>query len=62
MVKILNYFKYSGVWVGFVLNPFHWQFGHKTNLNEFPACDYLFENCVHFGPIWIRVIIDDGSW
>ena len=59
MIKFLNYLKYSGVWIGIVLNPYHWRFGF---LKESLYDDYVFENCFSFGPVWIRVIIDDGRW
>ena len=57
MSTILNYLKYSGIWAGIVVNPFHWQFGFLK-----VSDDYVFENCLSLGPIWIRVIIDDGRW
>lgn len=57
-----NYLKYSGVWVGFVLNPYHWKFKYQTKSTEFPDCDNLFDNCLYVGPVWIRIIIDDGKW
>lgn len=62
MLKILSkYIRYSGVWLGCIINPFHWSvtfdFLHPDELNPnmrgFYAC---------FGPFWIRVILDDGSW
>lgn len=56
---IIKYLKYSGLWVGLVFNPCHWQFGFKDSHN---AWENLFDNCLHLGPIWIRVIIDDGRW
>ena len=56
----MNWLKYSGIWVGFVLNPFHWRFGFVSDSDAWN--DYVFENCLHFGPVWIRVIIDDGRW
>lgn len=61
MKKIISYLKYSGVWVGVILNPYHWRFAWSRGTNEWPET-YLFENCIYIGPIYIRVIIDDGSW
>lgn len=61
MKAILSYLKYSGIWVGLVVNPFHWQLGWKKNVGMWPD-DYMFDNSMHFGPIWLRVIIDDGRW
>lgn len=52
----MNWLKYSGIWVGFVLNPYHWKFSwDKTDA----PC---FDNCVYVGPVWIRVIVDNGQW
>jgi hypothetical protein len=56
----MNWIKYSGVWIGIVLNPFHWRFGFVKGENVWD--DPVFENCLHLGPVWIRVIIDDGRW
>jgi hypothetical protein len=53
---VLKYLKYSGVWIGIVINPFHWQFGWYSGEEG------LFDNAVHLGLIWIRIIIDDGNW
>ena len=59
--NLFNWIRYSGVWVGFVLNPFHWSFKWERESKEWPN-DNVFENCLHLGPIWVRVIIDDGRW
>lgn len=61
MKKILNYLKYSGIWIGVVINPYHWRFGLKQGSGSAWE-EYLFDNALHLGPVWIRVIIDDGSW
>jgi len=54
----MNWIRYSGIWIGIVVNPFHWRFGFvKDSLDV-----NVFENCLHLGPVWIRVIIDDGRW
>lgn len=52
----MNWIKYSGVWFGIVVNPFHWQFGWKR------SNDAVFENAIHVGPVWIRVVLDNGQW
>lgn len=61
MQKLLNYLKYSGVWIGLVLNPYHWEFklqiGGPTELD--PNMHFAF---LTFGPFWIRIVIDDGGW
>jgi hypothetical protein len=56
-----NYLKYSGLWAGFVLNPYHWNF--KLEVDPPQLIDtYLFHFELYLGLIWIRIIIDDGSW
>jgi hypothetical protein len=62
MLKILSkYLKYSGIWLGLVINPYHWEFRiekfHPDELNP-----NLFGFFITIGPFWIRFIIDDGSW
>jgi hypothetical protein len=56
-----NYLKYSGLWLGFVLNPHYWNFKleHKSD-GLFD--DYVFFLNVSFGPFWFRIIIDNGKW
>lgn len=61
-LKILsNYAKYSGIWAGVVVNPFHWDVRfehlHPDDLNPNMRGFYL-----SLGPVWLRVVIDDGSW
>ena len=65
--NFLNWFKYSGVWVGFVLNPYQWEpdFKLRTN-NDMPdsggnVWGIMFLE-LNLGLIWIRIIIDDGRW
>ena len=59
--NLVNFLKYSGVWVGFVLNPYQWRFS-ITNGNESVLDDSLFELAIYAGPVWVRVVIDDGRW
>ena len=58
---LINYIKYSGIWAGVAINPFHWQF--KL---EFLQPDELNPDMTGFyisvGPVWVRLIIDNGSW
>ena len=58
---MLKWLKYSGIWIGLVINPFHWRIGLFQGSKEWPD-ERLFENSLHLGPIWIRIIIDDGRW
>jgi hypothetical protein len=62
MLKTLSkYIQYSGVWVTFGLNPFHWSFRfdflHPDDLN--PKMRGIYVVC---GFVSVRVVIDDGSW
>jgi hypothetical protein len=57
---VYSYIRYSGIWIGIVFNPFHWQFGLKSNYDVLN--NNIFDNSLHLGPVWIRVIIDDGKW
>jgi hypothetical protein len=62
MLKTLsNYIKYSGIWFGLVINPFHWDFRfqtlHPDDLNPNMRGIYI-----SFGPIWTRIVIDNGTW
>ena len=61
-LKTLNkYAKYSGVWVGFAINPYHWTVRyeqlHPDDLNPNMRGVYI-----SVGPIWVRLILDDGAW
>ena len=62
MLKNLsNYIKFSGLWAGVAVNPYHWEFRIATqqpdDLN--PNIHGFF---ISVGPLWIRGSIDDGSW
>jgi hypothetical protein len=62
MLKILlNYLKYSGVWAGFVVNPYHWEFRFVaiTPTEMDPDQRGFF---ISAGPFWVRGILDNGSW
>jgi hypothetical protein len=49
------------MWIGFVVNPFHWEVRFTTiqpdDLNPKAHGFYL-----SLGPFWARVVIDDGEW
>lgn len=62
MLKTLsNYIRYSGVWVGLVINPCHWDIRieqlHPDDLNPNMRGFYI-----SLGPVWVRFILDNGSW
>lgn len=60
-MKLKNYLKYSGMWMGFVLNPYHWEFKlMRIKPDDMNPKNHGFMIAV--GPIWVRGVIDDGTW
>ena len=59
-MKLKNLLKHSGIWTGFVVNPYHWQFVIQ-NVGTGELAPKVFGKFVSFGPLWIRVIVDDGT-
>jgi hypothetical protein len=63
MTKFIEYLKYSGVWIGLVLNPYHWQvtvkFGDSMFNDMNPNGRLLY---ISLGPLWIRIVIDDATY
>ena len=57
-----NYLKYSGLWAGFVLNPYHWNFKLEFKPYNMDEISYIFFFELYIGPVWLRAIVDDGSW
>jgi len=59
--NLIKYLRYSGVWIGFVLNPFHWNFQFQllkpTEMDPHQRGLYI-----NFGPFWLRMVIDDGTY
>jgi hypothetical protein len=57
----LNYFKYSGVWISFALNPYHWRIWLDFNKpDDMDPGRYTFN--IGVGPVAVKVVLDDGSW
>jgi hypothetical protein len=59
--NFLNYCKYSGVWVNFAANPYHWRFSFDLhNPDEMdPKMHSVF---ISVGPLSVRAVLDDGTW
>jgi hypothetical protein len=55
-----NYLKHSGLWVGLVFNPYHWEIRFDLLTDELNPNTKGFY--ISVGVIWIRGVIDDGSW
>lgn len=60
-MTLKNYLKHSGLWIGLVFNPYHWDF--KLDVNPKHHIDnYIFYFEISLGLVWLKVIVDDGSW
>jgi hypothetical protein len=60
-MKLKNYLKYSGMWMGFVLNPYHWEFKiQRIKPDDMNPKNHGF--MIACGPVWVRGVIDDGTW
>jgi hypothetical protein len=59
--NLSKFVRYSGIWVSFVLNPYHWRlefkFMHPDELN--PNMRGFFVSLL---PLTVRVVVDDGTW
>lgn len=55
-----NYLRYSGIWVTFIGNPFHWDFSFVVvRKDEVSGHDMI---DAHLLFVNIRILIDDGDW
>jgi hypothetical protein len=59
--NFLNYLKFSGVWISFAINPYHWRLACKfeTPNDTDPA---MYQLSINIGPLSVRAIVDDGTW
>ncbi len=58
----MDWLRYSGIWLTFIFNPFHWRIGpveYDQALLDGP-CKKEFS--FQFLFLTIRVVIDNGSW
>lgn len=57
----MNWLKYSGVFMTFALNPYHWRLGCEWGQDEImgPKSHYF---RLMLLPIGINIVIDDGQW
>jgi hypothetical protein len=57
----MKWFKYSGIWVTFALNPMHWKIDFEVHgpSDMDPAMKLIIGTA---GPLTIRIVIDDGSY
>ena len=59
--NFLNYLKFSGVWISFAVNPYHWRLAYRFDRpNDTDPAMYQFS--ITIGPLSVRAIIDNGSW
>lgn len=53
---MVEYLKHSGIWLGLIINPWHWHF-----LVDFSE-DLGYNFSVTLGFIWIRIVINDKNY
>jgi len=59
-MKLKNYLKYSGVWVSFAVNPYHWRVAFDIQKpNEMDPA--LYGVSFTFGPISVKAVLDHGK-
>lgn len=56
----MNWLRYSGIWITFILNPLHWQICFHTETT--PLSPKLTEYSLQIAFISIKFVVDDGSW
>jgi hypothetical protein len=57
---MMDFLRYSGIWFGFVVNPYHWRIKIESPTDEFDH-SALHGIAIYLGPFWFRFIIDDGT-
>lgn len=60
-MKLKNYLKYSGLWMGLVFNPCHWELKF-TGIQPDDLNPKKYGFMISIGPVWVRGAIDDGSY
>ena len=59
--NLSKFVRYSGIWVSFVLNPYHWrlvfEFMQPDELN--PKMRGFYFSLL---PLTVRIVVDDGTW
>lgn len=59
--NFLDYVRFSGIWVSFALNPFHWRLSgsfHKPTDTD-PSMYAIY---ITVGPLSVRTLLDNGTW
>lgn len=54
----MNWLKYSGVFLTFAVNPFHWRLGFEYGKDELNAWSLK----LNLLPLGVHIVVDDGSW
>jgi hypothetical protein len=58
---MIKWLKYSGVWVTFALNPYHWRIDFEMHgPDDMDPAKHIIIATV--GPLTLRIITDDGSY
>lgn len=60
-MKLLNYLKYSGVFITIVLNPLHWRLGYASGRDEIMGPNSWFCKITLLA-VGVNVVVDNGDW
>jgi hypothetical protein len=61
-MRLKTYLKYSGLWAGVICNPYQWQFKIRFGSEGILEDEPLFGISIYLGPVWIRLVIDNGEY
>ena len=56
--NFLDYLKYSGIWITFAVNPYHWRVACNSEDDGFG----LIIHSLTIGPLTIKGVVDNGKW
>lgn len=60
-MKLLNWIRYSGIFIHVIVNPFHWRLGFASGRDEIMGPNSWFVKITLLF-VAVNVVIDDGSW
>ena len=56
--NFLDYLKYSGIWITFAVNPYHWRVSCNSEDDGFGVIIHS----LTVGPLTIKGVVDNGKW
>lgn len=57
----MNWIRYSGLWITFILNPFHWKFYFNTSTDILAGPNQQ-QYQLQLAFVSIRLVVDNGDW